>query len=157
MNSIEQIVQSVKELEERFLEKGEETGDPAVDGGDTGEVGTSQDRYDEVEALMSVAQNSALSCMVAIEQMFRRGHKDKIASMFGADAEGLLKQTQECLHGIAEMFSGEEKESEEKPDEDAEDLSVGSDEEESDDEDDSKDSEDEKKKKKAKKEEPKEK
>lgn len=120
MENVEQIVQSVKDLEERFLEKDDKTGDPSVDGGDTGEVGTSEDRYDEVEALMSLTQNSAISCMIAIEQMFRRGHKDKVASLFGEGAEDILRNAQKCLHDLAEMLEGSEEEPEESEEEESE-------------------------------------
>ena len=116
MNSVEQIVKSVKDLEERFLEAEVDTGDPADDV-DTGPL--ADGRMSELDAFMAIAQNSAVSCMVSIEQMLAT-HKAELQRMFGDDAESLLNQTKECLQGISELFAMDEEEEEEDAEEESE-------------------------------------
>lgn len=116
----EQIVTQVKDLEERFLAKDVDSGNPAAEG-DGSEVDSPDDQYDEVEALMSLTENSATSCMIAIEQLLRRGHKEKLKEMFGDEAEDLLKKTQENLSGIVALFEHEDEEEDEEEEEDSED------------------------------------
>jgi hypothetical protein len=121
MKDIEQIISGVKELEERFLEKEVDTGDPADDV-DTGPIGDGE--FNEFDAFTNLAGSSAVSCMIAIESILRGGHKERLSKMFGEDAESLLRQTQECLQGIADLFDmdeeGEEELSDEEPSEEEE-------------------------------------
>ena len=122
--SVEDVVKKVSSLEERFLESGDKTGDPDIDQ-DTGEVGTVEDRFEEVESLMQMAQSSALTAYQAVEQLLKRGHQDKLDTLFGEGAKDLLEQTKRCLESISEMFAlepgaGSEEDSEEEEEEDTE-------------------------------------
>jgi cell division ATPase FtsA len=120
MDKTKQIVMSVKELEERFLDKDVDTGDPADDS-DTGPLGDGD--YNEFEAFTTVVSNSAQNCMIAIEQMLR-GHKLELKELFGDEAEDILKQAQDALGAISDLFDGEEdsegEDEEESEDEDEE-------------------------------------
>jgi len=102
--SIEVIENRIRSLHERFIAADEKTGNPEVDNTPTGEMDTPEDEYDEVQDLMLIAQNGAMSASIAIDQMLRRGHRDKLATLFGAESEALLKDTLECLKGIVEMM-----------------------------------------------------
>lgn len=113
MDKTEQIVKGIKELEERFLDKDVDTGDPGDDA-DTGPLGSGE--YNEFEAFTTLVSNSAQNCMVSIEQMLR-GHKNELKTMFGDDAEDILKQAQEVLGALADLFEDGEIEDEESEDE----------------------------------------
>jgi hypothetical protein len=101
MPNIEQIVKSVKDLQERFLEAEVDTGDPADDV-DTGPLGDGQ--VDELDAFVAVAQNSAISCLVAIDQMVRF-HKMELTKWFGDEAEAVLSDAKEALQSIADLLN----------------------------------------------------
>jgi len=121
MDKTEQIVKGIKELEERFLDKDIDTGDPGDDA-DTGPLGTGE--YNEFEAHTTLMANSAQNCMIIIEQMLR-GHKNELKNMFGEEGEEILKDAQEVLGALSDLFDGESDEDEpedemEKDDEDEE-------------------------------------
>jgi hypothetical protein len=120
--SVESVISNVKKLEERFLEDEDKTGDPEIDQ-DTGEVGTVEDRFEEVESLMSMAQNSALTAVEAIDQLLKRGHQDKLDTLFGEGAKELLEQAKKCMASIADLFnlSADGKDDEEESEGEAED------------------------------------
>lgn len=107
MKNVDEVVQGVKGLAERFLDQEVKTGMPDLDASPT-EVGPEGQAYDEVQDFMDIAQNSSMNVIVAINQMLKPAHKDKLVTLFGENAEELLKQTKTCLEGIAGLFNSEE-------------------------------------------------
>jgi hypothetical protein len=114
----EELVKQAKDLEERFLDADVETGDPDVDEPEASEEEAQE--YDEVEAMSTMAANAVQSCMIAIEQLMRRGHEDKLKEMFGEDAKAVLKKAQECLGMVEDLLAGEPIEDDEEESEDDE-------------------------------------
>lgn len=114
MNSFDRL----KHLQERFLSKDEKTGDPSIDSASTEFVDTTSET-EEVEAFMLMAQNSAINVYLAIDMLLKHGDQKALDSYFGEGSHALLKETQECIEGIASLFGLEGKEepaeSEEEP------------------------------------------
>lgn len=110
MTSFERI----KQLQERFLSKDEKTGDPNVDS-QTPEFVDTTTESEEVETFMLMAQNSSINAYLAIDMLLKHGDQKALDSYFGEGSHGLLKETQECLEGIAGLFGLEAKGSEEVP------------------------------------------
>jgi hypothetical protein len=111
---VDEIVKGVTGLAERFLDTEVDTGIADMDT----DVGTEGEEYDEIQSFMAIAQQSALNSQLAVTQMLKPAHKDKLVTLFGEQAEELLKQVEGCLKEIATLFSGEEPE--EEPDEEEE-------------------------------------
>lgn len=103
MKTLKNLLAEVEELEERFLGKEEKTGNPELDQ-EPVESDLPEDEFDEVAMMMEVTQNSVSNAMMSIEMMMRRGHKDKLASMFGEEAVTVLQETYDCLQGVVELF-----------------------------------------------------
>lgn len=117
MEKVDEVVQSVNSLAERFLDTEVHTGIADMDT----DVGVEGEGYDEVQSFMQIAQQSALNANMAITQLLKPAHQDKLITLFGEKAQELLKQTKECLEGIAGLFNVEdEEESEEEAEEEEE-------------------------------------
>ena len=101
--NLSKLLAEVEELEERFLGKEEKTGNPEIDQ-EPVESDLPEDEFDEVAMWMEVTQNSVSNAMMSIEMMMRRGHKDKLISMFGEEAAAILQETYDCLNGVIDLF-----------------------------------------------------
>lgn len=106
MNSFERI----KHLQERFLSKDEKTGDPNIDQEASAEFVDTTTETEEVETFMLMAQNSAINVYLAIDMLLKHGDKAALDAHFGEGSHALLKETQECVEGIASLFGLEGKE-----------------------------------------------
>lgn len=102
------MMNQIRELEERFLEKDVETGIFGVDNPDVETM--EQGEFSEADALVGIVQNSAESAYLGIEQLLK--HKGKATELFGEQGEEVLKDAKECLQALLAVFSGEEPEEE---------------------------------------------
>jgi hypothetical protein len=108
-------MKEIDALEERFLSADDQTGKPEFDETSDGSVSTPEEEFDEVDMLMDVIQSSAINAMMCIDSVLRRGHKDKLVAMFGAEAEAVLKESKACLESVVELFQMADEEEPQEP------------------------------------------
>lgn len=103
------IVDQIKELEERFLSADTKTGIHGVDEPTEDELAQEEEsEYGEVDSLAAILQNSATNSFLAIEQLLKVKHKDKLNEMLGDQAEEVLKDARDCLEVLVSVLVGEE-------------------------------------------------